>query len=154
MTIKGKGNKTRIVPISEQGAKLLRQYMDETGLLQGWANEQPLFNNGQRGKLSRKSIAVIVKKYSDRARKENPTVIPEGVSPHSLRHSKAMMLQDTGINLVYIRNFLGHSSVTTTVIYARINHWQKMEVIEKTSLSPDPDELPVWHRNKGLLEIL
>lgn len=154
LTIKGKGNKTRIVPISEQGAKLLRQYMDETGLLQGWANEQPLFDNGQRGKLSRKSIAVIVKKYSDRARKENPTVIPEGVSPHSLRHSKAMMLQDTGINLVYIRDFLGHSSVTTTEIYARINHRQKMEAIEKTSLSPNPDELPVWHRNKGLLEML
>jgi len=154
LTVRGKGNKTRIVPISDQGAKLLRQYMDETGLLQAWANEQPLFDNGQGGKLSRKSIAVIVKKYSDRARKENPTIIPERVSPHSLRHSKAMMLQDTGINMVYIRDFLGHASVTTTEIYARINHRQKMEAIEKTALSPNPDKLPIWHRNKGLLEML
>nr|DAL26512.1 MAG TPA_asm: SITE SPECIFIC RECOMBINASE XERD [Caudoviricetes sp.] len=154
LTIKGKGNKTRIVPISEPGAKLLRQYMEETGLLNDWANERPLFDNGQQDKLSRKSIAVIVRKYADRAREQDKKIIPEGVSPHSLRHSKAMMLQESGINLVYIRDFLGHASITTTEIYARISQRQKMEAIEKTSLSPDPDKLPVWQKNKGLLQWL
>lgn len=154
LSITGKGNKTRIVPIPEAGAKLLRQYMNETGLLNEWANEHPLFDNGQEGKLSRKSIAVIVKKYADRARERNKMIIPEGVSPHSLRHSKAMMLQESGINLVYIRDFLGHTSVTTTEIYARISQRQKMEAIEKTSLSPDSETLPVWQQNKGLLQWL
>lgn len=154
LRITGKGNKTRLVPISEQGAKLLRQYMEETGLLKEWANEQPLFNNGQDGKLSRMGIANIIKKYANMARKIDSSIIPEGISPHSMRHSKAMMLQDAGVNLVSIRDFLGHSSVTTTEIYARINNRQKLEAIEKTSLSPDPEKLPVWQRNKGLLQWL
>lgn len=154
LRIRGKGNKTRLVPISEQGAKLLRQYMTETGLLNEWANEQPLFDNGQEGKLSRMAITNIVKKYALTARKINPQIIPEGISPHSIRHSKAMMMQDAGVNLVSIRDFLGHSSVTTTEIYARINNRQKLEAIEKTSLSPDPEKLPVWQKNKGLLQWL
>ncbi|MCS2956898.1 site-specific integrase [Bacteroides salyersiae] len=154
LKITGKGNKTRIVPISEQGAKLLRKYMEEKGLLNDWANEQPLFDNGQEGKLSRMSISNIVKKYADIARNFNRSVVPEGVSPHSLRHSKAMMLQESGINLIYIRDFLGHSSVTTTEIYARISQRQKIEAIEKTSLTPNVDSLPVWHKNKGLLQWL
>ncbi|MBF0577387.1 tyrosine-type recombinase/integrase [Dysgonomonas sp. GY617] len=154
LKIKGKGNKTRIVPISEQGARLLKMYMEEKGLLNDWANEQPLFDNGQGDKLSRKTIAVIIKKYAEKARQSNPAIIPEGISPHSMRHSKAMMLQDAGVNLIYIRDFLGHSSVTTTEIYARISTKQKLEAIEKTSLSPEPESLPIWHRNKGLLEML
>lgn len=151
LQIKGKGNKTRIVPISQRGANLLKQYMSERGLLNDWANEHPLFDNGQGGKLSRKTIALIIKKYSAKARAKNHAIIPLGISPHSIRHSKAMMLQETGINLVYIRDFLGHSSVTTTEIYARISSKQKMEAIEKTSVSPAPEVLPVWQRNKGLL---
>lgn len=154
LKIKGKGNKTRIVPISEQGANLLRQYMDETGLLNDWANEKPLFDNGQGGKLSRKTIALIIRKYAIKARQQNPSIIPEGVSPHSMRHSKAMMLQEAGVNLVYIRDFLGHSSVTTTEIYARIGTRQKIEAIEITALSPDTATLPVWQRNKGMLQWL
>lgn len=154
LKIRGKGNKTRIVPISEQGAKLLRQYMEEKGLLNDWANECPLFDNGNGGKLSRITITSIVNKYACMARNIDRKLIPERVSPHSIRHSKAMMLQEAGVNLVYIRDFLGHSSVTTTEIYARISTRQKMEAIEKTSLSPDPDKLPIWHREKGLLEML
>ena len=128
--------------------------MEEKGLLNDWANEHPLFDNGQEGKLSRMSITNIVRKYANMARGLNKSVIPEGISPHSLRHSKAMMLQESGVNLIYIRDFLGHSSVTTTEIYARISQRQKMEAIEKTSLSPDIDKLPVWQKNKGLLQWL
>lgn len=129
MKIKGKGNKTRIVPISEQGDKLLHQYMDKTGLLNDWANEKPLFDNGQGGKLSRETIALTIRKYAIKARQRNSSIIPEGVSPHSMRHSKAMMLQEARLNLVYIRDFLGHSLVTTTA-------------------------LPVWQQNKGMLQWL
>lgn len=154
LKIRGKENKTRIVPISEQGAKLLKMYMEEAELFNDWANEQPLFDNGQGDKLSRKSIAVIIKKYATIAREKNPQIIPEGISPHSMRHSKAMMLQESGVNLVYIRDFLGHSSVTTTEIYARISTKQKIDAIEKTSLSPEVDKLPIWQKSKGLLEWL
>lgn len=154
LKITGKGNKTRLVPISEQGASLLNKYMNDKNLFKEYANEYPLFDNGQKGKLSRKSIANIVSKYAAMARQINPSLIPQGVSPHSLRHSKAMMLQEAGVNLIYIRDFLGHSSVTTTEIYARISSIQKLEALEKTSLTPDGDKLPAWQKNKGLLQWL
>ncbi|MEJ7830141.1 MAG: tyrosine-type recombinase/integrase [Segetibacter sp.] len=154
LTITGKGNKTRLVPLSEQGTKSLKLYMEENSLLDAKATEYPLFNNGRGDKLTRMAITSIVKKYAASARKINPALIPPNISPHSLRHSKAMMLQQNGVNLVCIRDFLGHESVTTTEIYARIDNKQKREAIEKTSLSPGLPETPLWQQDKGLLNWL
>lgn len=53
------------------------------------------------------------------ARKIHPELIPNDISPHCIRHTKAMHLLQANVNLVYIRDLLGHSSVTTTEIYAR-----------------------------------
>ncbi|MDP3645298.1 MAG: tyrosine-type recombinase/integrase [Bacteroidota bacterium] len=154
LRITGKGNKTRLVPISEQGSKLLKAYMQENHLLDDYSNLYPLFNNGRGDMLTRMGITAIVKKYAAMARKIKPSLIPSKISPHSLRHSKAMMLQQNGVNLVCIRDFLGHQSVTTTEIYARIDNKQKREAIEKTSLSPAPKKIPSWQKNKGLLQWL
>jgi site-specific recombinase XerD len=154
LRITGKGKKTRFVPISEQGSKLLKAYMQEYHLLDDYANLYPLFNNGRGDTLTRMGITAIVKKYAAMARKINPSLIPLKISPHSLRHSKAMMLQQNGVNLVCIRDFLGHQSLTTTEIYARIDNKQKKEAIEKTSLSPVVKKLPSWQKNKGLLHWL
>jgi len=154
LRITGKGNKTRIVPISQQGSKLLKAYMQENQLLDDYANIYPLFNNGRGDMLTRMGITAIVKKHAAMARKINPSLISPKISPHSLRHSKAMMLQQNGVNLVCIRDFLGHKSVTTTEIYARIDNKQKREAIEKTSLSPAPKKIPSWQKNKGLLQWL
>ena len=55
------------------------------------------------------------------------------MSPHTFRHSKAMHLLESGVNLIYIRDFLGHSSVVTTEIYAKSNPEIKRKAIEKHS---------------------
>jgi site-specific recombinase XerD len=154
LRITGKGNKTRFVPISKNGAKLLKAYMEENNLLEARANEYPLFCNSRGDKLTRMGITAIVKKYAEMARKINPSIIPKGISPHVLRHSKAMMLQESGINLIYIRDFLGHESVITTEIYARISNKQKCNAIEKTSMSPNISEIPSWQKSKDLLQWL
>lgn len=151
LRITGKGNKTRLVPIAEQGAKLLKTYMEENRLLEAKATDYPLFSNGRGDKLTRMGITAIIKKYAISARKTNPGLIPLKISPHSLRHSKAMMLQQNGVNLICIRDILGHESVTTTEIYARIDNKQKREAIEKTSLAPSPEDNPSWQKDKGLL---
>lgn len=154
LRIIGKGNKTRMVPLSEQATSSLKIYMHENGLLESRANEYPLFNNGRGNKLTRMAITAILKKYSIAARKINQALIPINISPHSLRHSKAMMLQQNGVNLICIRDFLGHESVTTTEIYARIDNRQKREAIDKTSLSIGLSEDPSWQKDKGLLSWL
>ena len=128
--------------------------MEENKLLDAKATEYPLFNNGRGDKLTRMGITSIIKKHAASARESNPAIIPPKISPHSLRHSKAMMLQQCGVNLVCIRDFLGHESVTTTEIYARIDNKQKREAIEKTSLSPGLAEDPLWQKDKGLLKWL
>ena len=53
------------------------------------------------------------------ARLLNSDIIPEKISPHVFRHSRAMHLLQAGVNLVYIRDILGHVSIQTTEIYAR-----------------------------------
>lgn len=85
LRITGKGNKTRLVPLSAQGTKSLKIYMEENGLLDGKANDYPLFNNGRGDKLTRMGITSIVKKYAASARKKSLTLIPSKLSPHSLR---------------------------------------------------------------------
>ncbi|HLT24672.1 MAG TPA: tyrosine-type recombinase/integrase [Ignavibacteria bacterium] len=154
LCITGKGNKTRIIPFSKQAAELLKNYMVRYNLLEPYANEYPLFGNGRRGKLSRMGISAIVKKYAESARKIDMKLIPAGITPHSLRHSKAMLMMKSGANLICIRDFLGHQSVSSTEIYARIDNQQKLDAINKTSLVPANDELPSWQSDNGLLHWL
>jgi site-specific recombinase XerD len=153
LRLEGKGNKTRLVPLCQQVSLLLKSYMQENGLLQNKATDYPLFGNGRGNKLTRMGITAIIRKYSEMARSTNPAFIPTGVSPHSLRHSKAMLLQQNEVNIIAIRDFLGHASVTTTEIYARIDNRLKREALEKTSLVPESSD-PPWQTNKGLLSWL
>lgn len=117
------------------------------------AGDSLLFTNSRKEKLTRAGINYILKKYADEARKDNNKLIPDKVTPHVLRHSKAMHLLQNGVNLVYIRDFLGHTSIQTTEIYARANSKLKQEAIERAYASIYPEERPEWE-NKSTLEWL
>jgi site-specific recombinase XerD len=150
----GKGNKARIVPLLEQQVKFLRIYMTEQKLLQPHANMYPLFSNSRKEKLTRAGVNYILAKYAKQARKKGPSLIPEKISCHSLRHSLAMHLLQSGVNLVYIRDILGHTSIQVTEIYARTDSRQKREAIEKAYTDVAPKETPSWLVNDDLLEWL
>lgn len=147
----GKGNKARIVPLMEPTIRILKQYMEENGLLHSYANLCPLFFNKRKEKLTRAGVNYILSKYTNLARKKNSALIPEEVSCHCLRHSKAMHMLQSGVNLVYIRDFLGHSSVQVTEIYAKVDSKQKREAIEKAYVDVTPAEEPIWQKNMDLL---
>lgn len=150
----GKGNKARIIPLMEPTVALLRNYMKEHGLLHPSVNNYPLFCNKQKERLTRAGVNYILAKYANKARNENLVLIPEDLSCHCLRHSKAMHLLQAGVNLVYIRDILGHCSVQTTEIYARVDSKQKREAIEKAYTNVIPSEMPAWQRNEDLLSWL
>ncbi|MHB9057063.1 MAG: site-specific integrase [Paludibacteraceae bacterium] len=152
--IVGKGNKARIVPLMEEEIVHIRKYMIENKLLEVHSGMTPLFYNNRKEKLTRAGINSILKKYVNEARKMNPSIIPYKISCHSLRHSKAMHLLQAGVNLVYIRDFLGHESVQTTEIYARADSKQKLEAIEKAYVNIIKKETPEWIENANLLEWL
>jgi integrase/recombinase XerD len=125
--------------------------MSEKKLLKPYANMYPLFYNSRKEKLTRAGINYILMKYVNIAREKNAKLMPEKVSCHSLRHSKAMHLLQSGINLVYIRDILGHTSVQTTEIYARADSIKKREALEKAYSNVVPKEIPAWHVNDNLL---
>jgi len=150
----GKGNKARIVPIMDTPVALLKKYMSEKGLLKPSANMYPLFNNYRKEKFTRAGINYILKKYAKQARVKNPAQIPEPLSCHNLRHSKAVHLLQAGVNLIYIRDILGHSSIQVTEIYAKADSKQKREAIESAYTNVIPKEAPSWQTNGDLLEWL
>lgn len=150
----GKGNKVRIVPLSENQVKNLKKYMMENGLLEPLESGHPLFCNPQKNKLTRMSVLNIVKKYALMARQENPTLIPEKIGCHSLRHSKAIHLLEADINLVYIRDFLGHSSTITTEIYARASEKKKQEALGKLNPGIVRKGKTCWQKDRELMGYL
>ena len=150
----GKGKKARIVPLMEEEIVHLKRYMMENNLLEPKYGKNPLFFNSRKEKLTRAGIHWILKKYVGMARTKNPNLIPNRICCHSLRHSKAMHLLQAGVNLVYIRDFLGHKSVQTTEIYARADSRQKREAIDKAYVNIIKKESPIWNKNGDLMEWL
>jgi len=152
VTLTGKGNKTRSVPISSNTTEILKTYMAENRLLLSEKQDFPLFFNHQLHKLTRAGITYILKKYCDMARVDHP-LIPKLISPHILRHSRAMHMLQAGINLIYIRDFLGHAHVTTTEIYAKADTEMKRAALEKVNICLETN-LPDWAQDKTLMVML
>ena len=136
----GKGNKTRIIPMMPQTMNIIKKYMADYALFDEIKESAPLFFNRKREKLTRAGLSYILNKYVEKARIYNKDLFPKKMSAHVLRHSKAMHLLQSGVNLIYIRDFLGHSSVTTTEIYAKSNPEIKRKAIEEASPNVLPKE--------------
>lgn len=89
------------------------------------------------------------------ARVINSDIIPEMASCHQLRHSRAIHLLQSGVNLIWIRDLLGHTSIQTTEIYARVDSKQQREAIEQASecLTP-PQVTGEWVDNHNMINWL
>ena len=148
----GKCNKYRTVVLSDTTAKLVENYLSR---YRSYAvGIDPLITNRYQHKIDRDGISYIVKKYADALRKED-AAFPEHVHCHMFRHSKAMHMLESGINIVYIRDFLGHEDISTTMIYVRADNRLKNDAIN--ALAPkvaDETNLPDWNKDKDLLQFL
>lgn len=153
IALTGKGNKTRRVPIMKNTASLLQSYLQENKLDQPWRNENPLFSNSQHHKLTKEGVAYILSKYVASARKASSS-IPSKVKVHMLRHSKAMHLLQAGVNLIYIRDFLGHVDIKTTEIYAHADTESKRQALENIHPELIDSTLPDWNKDHALLSWL
>jgi len=152
--ITGKGGKTRIVPLMEPTANIVRGYISNFGLMGSGKRSYPLFPNRSGNKFTRAGIKYILDKYVETAKVENPGVLPDVISP-SFRHSKAMHLLHAGVNLVYIRDILGHADLKTTEIYARIDGEMKRKALEEAFTNAAPSEdTPLWQQDGELLNWL
>lgn len=152
ITLTGKGHKTRHVPLTDNTAALLQAYLAEHHLDQPGHDDHPLFFNQHHSKLSRRGIAWIIRKYQTKT--ADPTLLNAEISPHTLRHSKAMHLYEAGIPLPYIRDILGHVDLSTTEIYARASTEAKRRALEAAYTDIVTDDLPEWNHDPGLLNWL
>ena len=150
----GKGKKARIVLLMEKQTDILSRYMIENRLNIPNANQYPLFSGRRGEKFTRAGISYILRKYVEMARALDAALVPPKFSPHCLRHSKAMHLLQSGVNLVYIRDLLGHVSVQTTEIYAKADSRKKREAIEQAYTDVSPEIKPQWEGNHDLIEWL
>lgn len=89
------------------------------------------------------------------AKQNHPeAVFPEAIHPHMIRHTKALHLLESGVNLIYIRDLLGHVSVTTTEIYLKADTELKRIALESTYPEVVTKDIPVWTKDTELLHWL
>ena len=150
----GKNRKSRFIPLLKQTEDLLHIYMKELPQRPTSETSAPLFLNREKESFTRSGVTYILKKYADMARKAYPGLIPAKISPHCLRHSKAMHLLQGNVNLIYIRDLLGHTHITTTETYAKADSAAKRKAIEKGSLLKNPIQFPSWSEDNGLMQWL
>ena len=115
----GKGRKERIVPFGGAAASALRTYLDARGPGPG-----AVFLNRRRGRLTVRSVHTIVR------RRARAAGIVRRVSPHTLRHTFATHLLDSGADLRMIQELLGHSRLSTTQRYTHVGSDQLMRIYD------------------------
>jgi integrase/recombinase XerD len=149
----GKGRKSRVVPLLDGTVHLLTEYMREHRL--NWPDraDSPLFSNRQGERLSRSGVRYILTKYVEKARKERLAIIRR-ITPHTMRHTKAMHLLQSGNPASVIQAILGHADIRSTDIYARANIEMKRAALEKAAEGSTSSRLPSWLENNGLMNWL
>jgi len=127
--VRGKGNKERVVPVGSKAIDALKAYMAKMGELRavskGEADLQALFLNKNGKRLSIRSISRVVDKYIVQ------TGMIKKASPHSLRHSFATHLLDSGADMRVVQELLGHENLSTTQRYTHVSLDKLMEVYDK-----------------------
>lgn len=115
ITVYGKGNKQRTVPVSPFALDYLRKYVQGPRTRNPGKGTVYLFLNRDGKKISRNYFFVQVKKYAEKAG------INSFVSPHTLRHCFATHLLENGASLRTVQEMLGHSKIATTQIYTEVS---------------------------------
>ena len=153
VVIRGKGSKIRYVPVMEPTARLLADYLDHRDRHPGVAADaDPLFAGPNHSRLTRSGVAKVLARHVRAVRAHDPGWAPGiPVTPHTLRRSRAMHLVQAGVNLIYIRDLLGHADVSTTEIYARADAEAKRKAIENAYEPLTPDALPDWTLDSNLI---
>lgn len=151
--LRGKGGKSRYVPIVTDVAHRIAEYLVENRLDSEECKDRPLFFNQQRQKLTRAGVSYIVAKYANSARLQSPS-IPTKITPHIFRHTKAMHLCQAGIDIIYIRDILGHVDLATTEIYARLNIELLRDALENAYPELPTHGFPEWENDDSLMRML
>jgi len=121
LTLHGKAGKVRIVRVSPRCTDLLSRYLENINLKNLLSRDRHVFSSQTHEHMTPSCVSAVVSKYVKRARSSNPGLFNcKKYSPHSFRHSVATHMLAAKISLPTIKNFLGHESIQSTLVYAQI----------------------------------
>lgn len=141
----GKGRKERVNPLWKKTATAVNQWL--TSRKKAGITSEYLFVNSHRRKLSRFGIAHILDKYVTRAAESCASLTKKNVTPHTFRHTTALHLIQSDVDITVVKDWLGHADIRTTSLYVEIDVEMKRKALEKC---PPPGlshkESPLWHQ--------
>lgn len=127
--VTGKGRKQRATPLTSQTVAIVRAWLNE----RRGQPDQPLFPTRQGRPLSRYTVGALVSKHAATAAANCPSLTAKRVSPHTLRHTNAMLLRANGVDIATLALWLGHESTQTTHIYEHADPALKEQAIARTA---------------------
>jgi site-specific recombinase XerD len=149
----GKGRKERFCPLWPRTAGALRALVAESGL--GDRSPERLFRNRRGEPLTRFGVRYLLRTYKRRAEASVPTLARKRVHPHTMRHTAAVHLLQSGVDLISISHWLGHASVETTNRYAVVDLETKRAAVAKAGPIGDADPaLAAWRSDASVLDWL
>jgi len=148
--LRGKGRKERTCPLWPETARLLQALIDRRGVPP--AQSAPMFLNARGGRLTRFGVRAILNKYVATAAQHHPSLRNKRLHPHSVRHSTAIHLLRSGVDLSTIAHWLGHVSVNTTNKYLSIDLEAKRDALAKAKpLLNGNRRLAHWRKDPNLI---
>lgn len=149
VVLTGKGRKTRQVPLWPQTANLLARYM------KGRNPREKVFFNARGASLTRLGVYHIIKTRAKAAASACPSLAKKKISPHMFRHTTAMHLLQSGVELNVIKSWLGHVHVATTHAYIEIDLEMKRKALGQCTPVDDGAKLSdLIHKNDDIINWL
>jgi len=127
VTLQGKGGKSRRCPLWPRTAAALKELVGQR------PSREPLFLNHRGQALTRFGVHTLVERHTAQASRQVPSLRTKRVSPHTLRHTNAMLLRTKGVDIATIALWLGHESTQTTHIYEHADPALKEQAIARTA---------------------
>lgn len=153
VTITGKGRKTRHVPLWAETANLLQAHLSERGVMN--SPQSRLFVNARGEPLTRFGIRYLIQTRVAAASQRCPALIGKRISPHTFRHTTAMHLLQSGVDLAVIKSWLGHVNLATTHGYVEIDMEMKRKALSACTPPGNPAQLDqIIHQHKDVISWL
>jgi len=143
----GKGRKERLTPLWPETADLLSALLRRTPRRE----DEPVFVNRYRQPLRASGVRFLLRQYVRAASKQWPRLAEKRVVPHSFRHTCAAHLLAHGVDITVVRDWLGHVSLDTTMIYTHTTLENKRKALEQLDPKAVTKGPSLWQRDAGVL---
>ena len=148
-TLRGKGGKIRRCPLWPQTVDKLAP------LIAKRKTHEPVFLNRRRQPITRFGIRALIKRYAQEASQKFPSLAAKPISTHSIRHTTAVHLLRSGVDINTIRAWLGHVSLDTTHIYAEVDLEMKAKALAQCEIPESAaSDTKHWSTNPELMTFL